>query len=122
VCIGARAVCDFYSTDPQFTLVADSWVNALSSAARANMSVYVVGAAGVEGRFDLGGGLVENTGGTDFVKSNNFERAAALIWDEAGHYYLLGYTPTSRSRKLHSIEVTTKYKGVHVRSRLYRGD
>ena len=71
---------------------------------------------------DLGDGLVENTGGEDFVRSNNFARAVDLIWAEASHYYLLGYAPTARPRDLHSIDVKMKRNGLHVRARLKRGD
>jgi hypothetical protein len=41
---------------------------------------------------------------------------------EAGHYYLLGYTPTARSRELHSIDVSTRPSGLRVRARHRRGD
>jgi hypothetical protein len=42
--------------------------------------------AGVSGAADLGFGLVEHTGGADFVRFNNFTRAVDSIWAEAGHY------------------------------------
>ena len=84
--------------------------------------LYVVDPAGVTGRVDLGDGLVEHTGGADFVRSNNYERAVEQIWEEAGHYYLLGYTPTARQRDLHSIQIKVKGKGLHARARLNRGD
>ena len=78
--------------------------------------------AGVAGPMDLGDGLVEHTGGADFVQSNDFSRAVDSIWQEAGHYYLLGYTPTARPRQLHSIDVKVKPRGLNVRARLNRGD
>jgi hypothetical protein len=84
--------------------------------------VYVVDPAGLEGRFDLGGGLVEHTGGAAFVKSNTFERAVDLIWREAGHYSLLGYSPTAVPRELHSIDVKVTRPGLRVHARESRGD
>jgi VWFA-related protein len=122
VCIGRRSLCDPYLEDPVDSLVWRQWRDALSATARANVSQYVVDPAGVTGRVDLGDGLVEHTGGADFVRSNNFERAVDQIWEEAGHYYLLGYAPTAHPRDLHSIHVTVKGKGLHVRARLDRGD
>jgi hypothetical protein len=110
VCIGARSLCDLYLRQPENSLVWASWVDALSAAARANASVYI------------GDGLVENTGGEDFVRSNNFARAVDLIWAEASHYYLLGYTPTARARPLHTIEVKIRRGELHVRARRSRGD
>jgi hypothetical protein len=56
------------------------------------------------------------------VRSNNFARAVDLIWAEASHYYLLGYTPTARARALHSIEVKIRRGELHVRARRSRGD
>ncbi len=103
VCIVTRGVCGtlFRATRKQPALGA--WRDAMTATARANASVYAVSPAGVESRIDLGDGLVDNSGGGDFARSNDFRRAAGMIWDEAGHYYLLGYTPTARSReKLHT--------------------
>ena len=122
VCIGSRSLCDLYLEAPENSLVWRDWRDALSATARANVSLYVVDPAGLSGRLDLGQGLVEHTGGADFVRSNNFERAVDRIWEEAGHYYLLGYAPTARPRDLHSIDVRLKRRGLHVRARLNRGD
>jgi len=122
VCVGRRSLCDFYTTVPEQSLVWPSWRDALAATARANVSVYLVDPAGVRGAFDLGGGLVDETGGADFVASNNFERAADLVWGEASHYYLLGYTPVARKRDLHTIDVKVKHAGAHVHARRHRGD
>jgi VWFA-related protein len=122
VCIGRRSLCDLYLEAPENSLVWRDWRDAVSATSRANVSLYVVDPAGVNGQLDLGHGLVEHTGGADFVRSNNFERAVDRIWEEAGHYYLLGYVPTARPRELHSIDVKVKRKGLHVRARLNRGD
>jgi hypothetical protein len=94
----------------------------IGGTARANASVYFVSPSGVDSRIDLGEGLVEDTGGRDFVRSNDFARDARMIWDEAGHYYLLGYTPTARPHELHSISVSVKRSGLHVHARRRRGD
>lgn len=122
VCIGNRDVCDPYFERPETSLLWDSWRDALSAAARANASVYAVSPAGVESRIDLGEGLVDDTGGGDFSRSNDFRRAAGTIWDEAGHYYLLGYTPTARPRDVHTIDVSVRRSGLHIRARRRRGD
>jgi VWFA-related protein len=122
VCIGTRDVCDPFFEQPESSLLWGAWRDALAATARANASVYSVSPAGVESRIDLGGGLVENTGGGDFVRSNDFSRSAQMIWNEAGHYYLLGYTPTARPRELHTINVSVKRSGLHVRARHRRGD
>jgi VWFA-related protein len=122
VCIGRRSLCDLYLEAPQTSLLWPAWKDALMATARANVSLYVVDPAGVTGQVDLGLGLVDLTGGTDFVRSNNFERAAELIWDEASHYYLFGYAPTARARALHTIDVKVRRSGLHVRARHQRGD
>jgi len=122
VCIGARQVCDPFFLTPENSLVWTAWQDAMSATARANASVYYVSPAGVDSRIDLGDGLVEDTGGGDFVKSNDFRRDATMIWDEAGHYYLLGYTPTAGPRELHTIDVSVRRSGLHVHARHRRGD
>jgi VWFA-related protein len=121
VCIGPRTVCDIYLPVPKSTLLWPYWVEALSATARANVSVYAVDPSGVRGQLDRGGGLTDHTGGAAII-SNNYEPAADRIWDEAGHYYLLGYTPTATARDLHSIDIKVKGDGLHVRARQSRGD
>jgi VWFA-related protein len=121
-CIGPRSVCDPYLQIPQETLIWRSWRDAISAAAEAHASVYIVDVAGVESGVDLGAGLVEATGGEDFVRTNDFARAADLIWEQAGHYYLLGYTPTAKPSDLHTIKVSIGRRGVHALARTTRGD
>lgn len=121
VCIGTRTLCNRYLRVSTGTLLWPFWVDALAAAARANLSMYTVDPSGVRGQLALEGGLVDRTGGAAFV-SNNYEDAVRRVWDEAGHYYLLGYEPTARARELHSIEIKVKGAGLHVRARQSRGD
>ncbi len=122
ICIGRREVCDPYLDTPEYSLVWPYWRDALRAAARADVSVYLVDPQGVAAAQDMGDGLVDHTGGTDFVRSNDFARAVDAIWDEAGHYYVLGYTPTARPRELHEIAIKMKPRGLRVRTHLNRGD
>jgi VWFA-related protein len=122
VCVGRRNLCDLYLPVPEDSLVWPYWRDAMAATARANVAIYLVDPAGISGGVDLGYGLVDQTGGADFVGSNNFARAVELIWGEAGHYYLLGYTPASRKRELHTIDVKVKRDGARVRVRRERGD
>jgi hypothetical protein len=66
--------------------------------------------------------LVEETGGALFARSNTFDRAVDLIWQDASQYYLIRYASSVTSRPLHSIEVSVARHGVHVRARRSRGD
>ena len=122
VCVGRRSLCDLYIEVPEDSLVWPFWRDAVTAMAHANVSLYVVDPAGLSGRFDLGNGLVEATGGDDFVRSNDFTRDAELVWSQAGHYYLLGYAPGPPSRKLHTIDVKVRRSGVRVLARQQRGD
>jgi hypothetical protein len=121
-CIGNRDTCDPYLEVPENSIIWPSWRDALKAAARANASVYFVSPAGMESRLDLRCGLVDNSGGGDFARSNDFRRAARMIWEEAGHYYLLGYTPTARPRDLHTINVSMRRSRLHLHVRRRRGD
>jgi VWFA-related protein len=122
VCIGAREVCDPYLLQPEDSLLWGSWRDALVATARANASVYAVSPAGVGGRLDLGGGFADNTGGGVFARSNDLERQARLIWDEASHYYLVRYTPSRQHRAIHKISVSVRAPHRVVRARRARGD
>ena len=126
VCVGAEGACQSSLQDtkskmnnPQWA----NWVETISAAARANMSYYFINPTGLAGgnSNDLGGGPVERTGGMAF-RTNNFDGVVNRIWDEAGHYYLLGYEPLARLQELHSIDVGVGRKGLRVRARQYRGD
>jgi hypothetical protein len=121
-CIGSRDVCDPFLPVPSDSLIWKSWRDAISEAAAANASLYVVDVAGVRSAIDLGMGVVDITGGEDFVRSNDFNRAAELIFEQASHYYLLGYTPVGKSRELHDIHVSIARPGVHALARQTRGD
>jgi hypothetical protein len=124
VCIGTPALFDVYLRIPGESELwpYSYWVDAVSAAADANLSVYVVDPRGVTGRFDLGDGLVSQTGGDVFTTSNDFSRAVDLVWRYAGHYYQLGYAPSGRARDLHSIDVSVTRSGVRVRAPRSRGD
>ena len=65
--------------------------------------MYVLDPAGVAGHIKLTSnyGLVAQTGGDTLYNSRAFEAVVERIWREAGHYYLLGYTPSPSPRELH---------------------
>lgn len=122
LCLGLPSVCDV--SEPAFgaaSVMWPSWVDAITAAARANVSVYCVDPTGARGGWNASGnGLVQVTGGRVFAHENNFAPAAEAIWREAGHYYLLGYWPVASTRDLRSIDVSVARKGVHAHARLRR--
>jgi len=122
VCIGHRFICDPYFRFPEDSIVWPSWRDAISAAADAHASLYFVDAAGNLGGIGLGSTVVDETGGAAFGRSSNFDRAAELIWEQIGHYYLLGYTPTAKPRDLHTISVSIPQSGVRALARDSRGD
>jgi VWFA-related protein len=125
VCIASRPLCDTYIAPPKTeSLLWPHWTKAIAAAARANVSVYYVDPSGTATltRPDLGDGLVEHTGGDAFFNSNNYQHIVDRVWDEAGHYYLVGYEATADQRELHTIEVRTTHAGARVRTRRSRGD
>jgi hypothetical protein len=123
VCIGSPRVCDIGEPrDRGSSLLWPKWVDALSAAARANVAVYTIDPEGVTGRVKLSGstGIVAETGGDFLYNSRAWDRAIEQFWREAGHYYMLGYTPAHSARELHRIEVDVLRRGVHVRARQTR--
>jgi len=122
ICLGLPAVCDV--EEPSLggsSVLWPHWVAALTATARANVSVYSVDPTGLSRNSGARGvGLPRLTGGELFSNSNNFVRAAEVIWGEASRYYLLGYWPSATTRELHTIDVSVARKDVHVRARKRR--
>lgn len=122
ICIGVGAVCSVQ--EPRASddnALWRHWVDALSTAAQANVSVYGVDPTGLTQRSGSRiAGLAELTGGTVFANSNDFAHVAAAIWQEASHYYLAGYWPGPGRRELHGINVRVARKGVQLRVRSVR--
>ena len=122
LCLGLPSVCDVSEpalggTSPIWV----AWVAAISATARANAAVYCVDPTGTRGGLNLSSnGLVQETGGRIFAHENNFAPAAAAIWREAGHYYLIGYWPWASRREVHAIDVSVARKGVRLRARQRR--
>jgi VWFA-related protein len=101
------------------------WLDASRAAARANASLYFIDPNGLVGPsnrlYDESISLAKETGGAAFVNTNFRDRSVDQIWDEAGHYYLLGYVaPPPNGKKDHSIEVKVKRSDTEVRARRAR--
>jgi hypothetical protein len=119
VCIGEANLFDVSRPD------------ALKSASRANVSVDVIDPRGLQpfepssvgsppATYDGAIGFASETGGRAIVNSNFFGRSVDELWQESGHYYLLGYVAPTSKRGLHSIHVRVKRPGVEVRARKTR--
>ena len=129
--------------NPDVTTLVNEMRDLVTSATRANVSIYPVDARGLptapaptikpiptlvdENRFSSGWVLAEQslheladtTGGVALVHSNEFEQAFNRIVEEASSYYLLGYTSsnTRRDGRFRRIEVRTTRPGLKVRTR-----
>lgn len=103
---------------------------AIRAASHSNVSVDVIDPHGLTASdpslpsnlqtYDGAIGLASETGGRAIVNSNFFERSVDEIWQESGHYYLLGYEPPTSTPGRHSIKVRVKRSGVDVRARKSR--
>jgi VWFA-related protein len=104
--------------------------DAIRAASRADVSVDVIDAeglraieAGAPPARILGSGAIEiasSTGGLAFINSNRFDRSVENVWQDSGHYYLLGYIAPTPNSEVHRITVRVKQSGVQVRARKYR--
>ncbi|HEX7140008.1 MAG TPA: hypothetical protein VF219_19310 [Vicinamibacterales bacterium] len=122
VCIGGPSVCNVLEPRPRgYNVIWNKWVDAISSMARANVSVYGIMPVRPGTFIMLAGGLVDQTGGDAFFNNVKFEPFVDEVWRAAGEYYFLGYWPTGRKGELHDIDVKVARKGVHVRVRRQRG-
>jgi hypothetical protein len=118
VCIGSQVICD-----PAEPLVggdlSNSWLAAVTTAAKSNVAVYAV----VPGRVRFrGGGIVEATGGQTVAGMNDLRPLIASVWRDSSVHYLLGYWPGAKVRRLHSVDVKVARSHVRVRARRQRGD
>ena len=120
VCIGSQVICNIREPRPYSDgSLRKNWIQAVSAAARANVSMYALLAS----RASLpSGGIVEATGGEAFASSNDLRPAISRIWQDASHHYLVGYWPATSSKELHSIAVKVARKGVRVLARRQRGN
>lgn len=119
VCIGTQQICNMLQ--PQkwaLRSLYQNWINAVSAAARANLSVYALVS---RRRGPSSGGIVEATGGEVFASSSDLRPAIRRIWLDASRHYLLGYWPSGSTRELHSIQVKVAGKGLRVLTRRARG-
>ncbi len=122
VCIGVSSVCNMAEPSGRSTLLWRYWLDAIGAMARANASVYALVPNGLSSRVEVASGsLADTTGGEAFRNTNDVGRVIDIVRRDTGHYYLLGYWPAASSRELHSIEVTTKKRGLQVRARRVRG-
>lgn len=62
----------------------------------------------------------ERDASVGFYNRNDFSAAVQQVWQDNGHYDLLGYTPAGSTRELHDSDVTTTRPGVHLRARRTR--
>ena len=123
VCVGLTVVCDVPAPVAASTeSFRRSWAAAVSAAARANASVYMVDPTGLTQRGGVasGAGLVGATGGAAIRNSNDFGAAAERIWREASDYYLLGYWGDSATRRPRAIDVHTDRRDVRLQARQLR--
>jgi len=111
---------------------------ALDRAQRANVAIFPISPAGLDGigaynrrnrEAPLGGGVggfndflltvAENTGGRAVININDLRPGIAQVFAETGSYYLLGYVPAPKGREGSYRRLTVKVRrpGVEVRAR-----
>lgn len=120
-CIGGPRICNVLEPQRGYSLLWRPWVDAVATAARANVAVYAIMPVPIGTPMILAGGLADITGGDGFANGTSFDAFVERLWVEARDYYLIGYWPGSETRDLHAIDVNVKRKGVHVRVRRERG-
>jgi VWFA-related protein len=122
VAIGSPNIFDIDEPfDRGASLIWPYWVHAITAAARAHVSVYVIDPTGLTGRFrSERNGVVARTGGEEFYNRNDFSAGVQQIWQDAAHYYLVGYTAPASKKELHDISVKVDRPGLQVRARRTR--
>lgn len=108
----------FADREPQLSPV---WRSATEHLGAANVSLHVIDPRGFQGRADdFSQSFAVATGGAAWA-SNEIGRVVDRVWRDAGVYYLLGYRPPARDRRVHTISVRVRVPNVTVRARRIRG-
>lgn len=119
VCVGSGLICNLGEPQPSAPRSFERlWFQAVSEAARANVSYYAIvpGRAGY--RFS---GLAEMTGGEVFATSYDVGPPIDRILQDAANYYVVGYfAAPSTGDRAHRVEVQVKAKGARVHARRLR--
>ena len=101
---------------------ASRWSDVIRDASRADMSISVIGVElSTTNSTDGARMLADETGGEAIVNTNVFDPGLERLWERAGQYYLLGYTPVAAKKKAHSVDVRVKRPGVEVHALKVRG-
>lgn len=105
----------------EYDIAWPQWVRALSTTARANVSVYVLDPHALSGNIRINpDGLVAQTGGTIFFNRNDIDQAMNVVWRDASAYYALEYLAEPSKRDLQNISVTLTRPDLSVRARRSR--
>ncbi|MEO8681483.1 MAG: VWA domain-containing protein [Vicinamibacterales bacterium] len=108
--------------DPTKPDMNNAWFQAIRDTGRNNVTVFAIDPTGQTGNFtDWDKSFAAETGGNAWSNTNNFNGAVDRIWQESGHYYLLGYAPPINDHRVHKIEVRVNAPGATVRARRARG-
>jgi VWFA-related protein len=87
-----------------------------------NVTFYTIDTGGLGGAREYQDSLVEianETGGTSFYNSQNFDLGFKQVITDLNHQYLLCFTPPAHSRRgeYHQIKVVAKRQGIDLRHR-----
>jgi VWFA-related protein len=112
-----RAQTTFYTLDPS-GLTTDAVLPQSRGSSRAAVPFTPPAQLRSDGGHDYLQALASETGGLT-IKSNDMAAVLKRAWEDAGQYYLLGYTPTSAGsdRPFRQLTVSVKRSGVDVRYR-----
>jgi VWFA-related protein len=123
----SSSVASAANTEPTATTFTN-WFGVGPIASRANVAVYAIDPAVLTNTrrttvFERdSSGFATETGGEIFV-GPVFDRAVDQIWDEAGHYYVIGYeAPRGGRRGNHRIDVKVSRSGTKIHVRRTRAD
>lgn len=92
----------------------------LAEAAAANVAIYPVSVRGVTGHVSLPLNILADETGGIVAHRNDFDRVMARIEEDAGSYYLLGFSPDvhdPRADRVHSLRVRVRRPGLVVQAR-----
>jgi hypothetical protein len=98
------------------------WFDVIRKASQVDAAIDVIGTDGLNGAGHGGARvLADETGGDTVLDTNFYDAGIDRLWQRAGHYYLIGYSPTREKKKQHKVDIRVTRAGLVVQALKMRG-
>jgi hypothetical protein len=98
------------------------WFDVIRKASQVNTAIDIIGTDGANGASHAGARMIaDETGGDTLLDTNFYDAGIDRLWQRAGNYYLIGYSPAREKKKQHKVEIRVNRPGLDVHALKFRG-